>query len=197
MRTRSSALRWARASRLAACIGLGLISASPAWPQAATGGLVVVDMQAVLRDAQAAAALRAIEAEERLALRRRLDGLSQALQQEEELLTRQRDDMDKDAFDVRVRDFDQRVRAARQEAQETSVAFQNRFSEAFAALEKEATPLITQIMRERAALVALDRRSVLFAADGADVTAEVIRRLDATLPATVARDLLPPTPGPR
>jgi Skp family chaperone for outer membrane proteins len=158
---------------------------------------VVVDMQAVLRDAAAATALRSIEAEERLALRQRLDALSDALQQEEELLTRQRDDMDKEAFDVRVRDFDQRVRAARQEAQETSIGFQNRFAEAFAALEKEAMPVIIEIMGEHAAQVAFDKRSVLVVADAADVTAEVIRRLDATLPAAVARDLLPPMPGPR
>lgn len=203
MKTRSSASRWARASSAWVLPLLALLWAPTVLAQdsGARRGppitAVVIDMQLVLREAASAAALRSIEAAERLALRQRLDGLSEALRQEEELLARQRDDMDKDAFDVRVRDFDHRVRAARQEAQETSIAFQNRFSEAFNALEKEAMPVIMQIMAEHSAQVALDKRSVLVVADSADITAEVIRRLDVTLPAGAARDLLPPMPGPR
>ena len=206
MTRNSSASRWARASRLWRCLGAAL-ALTVAWhsvpaghaqaPLAVDRSILVVDMQSVLRDAAAASALRAIEAEERVALRRRLDLLTEAFRLEEEQIAREREDMAPEAFDVRVRDFDQRVRAARQEAQESSVAFQNRFAEAFAALEKEVVPVIVQLMRERGATVALDRRSVLVVADGADLTAEVIRRLDATLPANLAQDLLPPMPTPR
>jgi Skp family chaperone for outer membrane proteins len=195
-----SASRLAHASRLAAALlGLGLslsagqAPAQPVTPQFA----VVVDLQHVLREAAAAGALRAIEAEERRALRQRLDQLTEAFRIEEAELTRLRATLDKDSFDVRVQDFDQRVRAARQAAQESSVAFQNRFAEAFGALEREAVPVVAALMTERGAVVALDRRSVLVFSDGADVTAEVIRRLDRALPANAARDLLPPMPAPR
>ena len=206
MTMNSSASRWARGSRLyrglAVALALGLVpwhvpAAHAQVQSAARQSIVVVDMQAVLRDAAAASALRSIEAEERVALRRRLDQLTEAFRMEEEQIAREREDMAPEAFDVRVRDFDQRVRAARQDAQESSVAFQNRFAEAFGALEKEAVPVIVQVMRERGATIALDRRSVLVVADGADLTAEVIQRLDATLPANLARDLLPPMPTPR
>lgn len=201
MMTRFSALPWARASSLALALALVGAGATATRAQGSVerpaAGVVVVDMQAVLRDAAAAEALRAIETEERVALRARLDSLTEAFRQEEEAIAEARDTMDTEAFDVRVRDFDQRVRAARQEAQESSVAFQNRFAEAFGALEKEAAPVIARLMRERGATVALDRRTVLVTDDGADVTVEVIRRLDATLPASVARDLLPPMPTPR
>ena len=204
MTTRSSVSRWARASSFGRCLAVALVMVGHSAPAsraqlrpAAPQAIIVVDMQTVLRDAAAASALRAIEAEERIALRRRLDQLTEAFRLEEEAIAREREDMAPEAFDVRVRDFDQRVRAARQDAQESSVAFQNRFAEAFGALEKEVVPVIAQLMRERGATVALDRRSVLVAADGADLTAEVIRRLDATVPSNVARDLLPPMPTPR
>ena len=201
MMTRSSALPWARASSLALVLALVATGTAPARAQGGDApqpaAVVVVDMQAVLRDAAAAEALRAIETEERVALRARLDSLTEAFRDEEAAIAEARDTMAPDAFDVRVRDFDQRVRAARQEAQESSVAFQNRFAEAFGALEKEAGPVIARLMRERGAAVALDRRTVLVVDDGADLTAEVIRRLDATLPASAARDLLPPMPTPR
>jgi Skp family chaperone for outer membrane proteins len=158
---------------------------------------LVVDLQQVLREAAAAGALRAIEAEERRALRQQLDHLTETFRVEEAELTRLRTTLNKDSFDARVKDFDQRVRAARQSAQESSVAFQNRFAEAFGALEREAVPVVAALMAERGAVVALDRRSVLVFSDGADVTAEVIRRLDRALPASAARDLLPPMPAPR
>lgn len=195
-----SASRPARASSLAGALFAlvlslaGTAAAAQVLPQHVA---VVVDLQQVLREAAAAGALRAIEVEERRALRQQLDQLTETFRVEEAELTRLRTTLDKDAFDARVKDFDQRVRAARQAAQESSVAFQNRFAEAFGALEREAVPVVAALMSERGAVVALDRRSVLVFSDGADVTAEVIRRLDRALPASAARDLLPPMPAPR
>lgn len=164
----------------------------PVPPQA-----VIVDMQVVLRESAAAAALRAIELEERQALRERLDGISEGFRKEEADLAALKGKMANEAFDSRVRDFDKRVRAARQEAQEASVAFQNRFAQAYAALEKEVAPVVAALMAERGAMIALDRRSVLFVNPSADLTREVIRRLDRALPAEAAGDLLPPMPAPR
>lgn len=188
-----------RMPRRAMLAGLALLAIpGPVRAQRAGGQtVVVIDMQAVLREAAAAAALRAVELEERRALRERLDAVSEQFRTEEAALTELKGNLANDAFDTRVRDFDQRVRAARQEAQEASVAFQNRFAEAYAALEKEVSPVIASLMAERGASIALDRRSVLFADPAADLTREVILRLDRVLPAEAARDLLPPTPGPR
>ena len=200
----SSALRPARVSDLLAvllCV-LPLALAQPSAASAESGSVVVVDMQRVLQEAAAAAQLRRIERQERQALRTRLDALTAAFEEEEAELTElrgrvDRGEMDRKAFDARVQDFDQRVRAARQQAQEQSVAFQNRFAEAFAALEKEAVPVIDALMAERGARVALDRRTALVVADGADITAIVIENLDLALPASQARALLPPMPTPR
>jgi Skp family chaperone for outer membrane proteins len=164
--------------------------------------IVVVDIQRVLRDAAVAAELRRIEREEGQALRERLDALSEAFEAEEAELTSLRDQrdagtFDRDAFDRRVQDFDRRVRAARQEAQENSVAFQARFAQAFETLERRAGPVIAELMAARGATVVLDLRNVFVAANEVNMTAEVIARLDEVLPASAAPRLLPPNPAPR
>jgi Skp family chaperone for outer membrane proteins len=180
-----------------------MLSVLPVRQSAAqSSDVVVVNMQRVLEQAAAASQLRLIEREERQALRREMDALTAAFEEEEAELTALRErvdrgEIDRQSFDERVQDFDRRVRAARQRAQEQSVAFQNRFAQAFAALEKEAAPVIDTLMRERGAAVALDRRTALVVAPGADITDEVIAELDRALPAVQAGALLPPEPAPR
>jgi Skp family chaperone for outer membrane proteins len=137
-----------------------------------------------------------------VALRAELDRLTAAFEAEEAELTRLRDQrdrgaFDRDAFDRRVQDFDRRVRRARQEAQEGSVAFQNRFAEAFASLERQIGPVIAELMAARGAAVALDARRTLYVTPAVNITDAVIERLDRVLPASLARTLLPPAPAPR
>lgn len=164
---------------------------------ASASDVVVVDMQRVLREAAVAVQLRQIELEERRALRARLDAITEQLRTEEAYLTDVRDSTEREQFDAMVEDFDRRVREARQEAQETSASFQSRFSEAFAALDQDIVPVIADILDERGASLALDRRSVLIMREDIDITREVIDRLDAALPADVAHQLLPRLPEPR
>lgn len=159
--------------------------------------VLVVDMQRVLREADVAVQLRAIELDERRALRAELDRVTEELRAEEAHLTELRDTSDREAFEAMVEDFDRRVRRARQDAQESSVSFQNRFAEAFAALEQDIVPVIADILDERGASLALDRRSVMLMRDEIDITREVLVRLNAALPAEVAQQLLPRLREPR
>jgi Skp family chaperone for outer membrane proteins len=196
-------VRWLHATRLICALSMLLICVASAERSAAqAGNVLIVDMQRVLEEAAAASQLRQIERRDRQALRREMDALTAAFEDEEAALTELRDrvdrgEIDRQSFDERVQAFDRRVRAARQRAQEQSVAFQNRFAEAFSALEKEAVPVIDALMVERGAAVALDRRTALVVASGADITDEVIAELDRVLPAAQAEGLLPPEPAPR
>ncbi len=197
MNRKASALPRARASRLAA-LGLALALALPAAAQApAAGGVIVVDMARVMREAKAAQALRTIEIDERRALRERLDALKLELEAEEAAMVELRKTLPKEDFDLRVRDFDQRVRAARRGAQESSAALQARFTEALRALEAAAGPVIAAVMADRGAAVALDRRSVLRVAGQIEATDDVIARLDAAQPADRIEALMPDPPEPR
>jgi Skp family chaperone for outer membrane proteins len=157
--------------------------------------VIVIDMARVMREAKAAQALRTVEVDERRALREELDALKLRLEREEAEMVELRRALPKDEFDLRVRDFDQRVRAARRGAQESAAALQARFTEALRALEAAAGPVIDAVMAERRAAVALDRRAVLRVSPGVEATDDVIARLDAAQPPERVEALIPPAPA--
>ena len=175
----------------AALVALGLVAsgliagAAPAQPaQAPTATpVLVVDLDRVLRDSAPAVEQRALEVAERRALREKLDGMKRALEQEEAELVVLRDTLPKAAFDKRVTDFDQRVRAARRTAQEDAAALQARIAAAQAALQQAAQPLMEAMMRERGAVLVIDRKTALAVAPAFDATDALIARLDAMQPA--------------
>jgi len=181
----------------AALVALGLVAsgliagAAPAQPaQAPTATpVLVVDLDRVLRDSAPAVEQRALEVAERRALREKLDGMKRALEQEEAELVVLRDTLPKAAFDKRVTDFDQRVRAARRTAQEDAAALQARIAAAQAALQQAAQPLMEAMMRERGAVLVIDHKTALAVAPAFDATDALIARLDAMQPA--------PPPGPQ
>jgi len=199
MNRKASASRRARASRLAAlALVLAAVLTSPGSAEGpAADGVIVIDMARVMREAKAAQALRTIEIDERRALRERLDALKRDLEAEEAAMVELRKTLPKEDFDARVRDFDQRVRAARRGAQEASAALQARFTEALRALEAAAGPVIAAVMADRGAAVALDRRSVLRVAGRIEATDDVIARLDAAQPAERVEALMPDPQEPR
>jgi len=100
---------------------------------------------------------------------------------EEKQLTEDRPGMDPAAFRQLAAAFDEKVvgiRAA-QEAKAREVAraredVQKRFYQ-------DALPILTEVVRERGALVVLEARSVVLAAGQIDVTSEAIGRIDAAL----------------
>jgi Skp family chaperone for outer membrane proteins len=159
--------------------------------------VIVVDMPRVLREVEIARALRVIELEARRALRASLDAVKVSLEAEEAELVQLRKTLPKDQFDARVRAFDQRVRAERQDAQDKGAALQARFTSARSALEAAIRPVLAGLMRERGAVVALDRSAVLVVADPQEATDELIARINAARPASGAPDLVPPTAPPQ
>lgn len=78
-----------------------------------------------------------------------------------------------DAFDAKV----QRLRAEQDEKAREVEALQAEGRQRFL---QEMVPILSDILRERGALVLLDRRDVFLAADAIDITDEAIRRVNAT-----------------
>lgn len=192
---RASSRALAALAALAFALGAGAAAAQQ--PAAETGGrtgapsaaataptpVLVVDLDRALRESAAAVAQRAQEAVERRALREKLDGMKRALEAEEAEMVVLRDTLPKEAFDKRVTDFDQRVRAARRVAQEEAAALQARIAAAQTALRQAAQPLMEALMRERGAVLVIDRNTALAVAPEFDATDALIARLDAAQPA--------------
>lgn len=182
---------------LVGALALTLVSGAPitARAQGASQPVVVVDVAQVLRESAAAQALRELEFAERRALRSALDAVKESLELEEAELAELKGELPADQFEIRVRAFDDRVRQARRAAQEQAESLRGRYQAAGEALRSAVDPLLSALMSEIGATVAIGRGAALMAAPDADVTDALIARLNIAQPASTAAELLPPVPA--
>ena len=178
-----------RRLRLAAVV---VALALPAWSQAQQVELqppvLTIDADRLLAES---AFGRGIAAEVEAAVRelteenRRIEA---ELLAEERMLTDRRSQVPPEQFRVMAEAFDDKVGRLRAEQDEKERALaeigeagRQRFFEA-------AVPILSDLVRERGALVLLDRREVFLSADAIDITTAAIARIDAALPAEPAAE---------
>lgn len=105
--------------------------------------------------------------------------IEQMLLSEERDLTERRPELPPDEFRALADAFDekvQRLRAQQDEKERELAGFRENERQR---LLGEIVPILSEIVRERRALVILDRRDVFLSADSIDITDEAIRRIDA------------------
>jgi Skp family chaperone for outer membrane proteins len=161
-----------------------------------------VDIERALREAAVSMELEALEGADRRSLRMRLDALQQELAAEEADLVELRSATEnglaeRDVFDARVAEFDQKVRAARSMARDSASAMESRYRTARETLRGEMGPILDALIVERGAMVVIDARSTLRAVAAVDATDALIERLDAVFPEGSASRLLPQPAPPR
>lgn len=154
--------------------------------------ILIVDRERALSESAPARRLAETERRQRLELRAFLDALREELEAEEAEIAELRTASDPQIFEERVRAFDARVREARQTSQRQGEAMQARFAAARRSLSARLDPVLAELMIEKGASLILDRRNVLAAREGADVTDEVIARFNVAVGDEL---LLTPVPG--
>jgi len=175
-----------------AAIALGTASALPtaalaqaapaaAAPQAA---IIVVDMNRIGAESAAGKSGATQLRTKADGARARVKTLQDQLRSEEETLVkaRQANSMAPEAFQARVKEFQTKQANAQQELGNREQELAR--SEAFVRQQifNAVAPIIQAVMRERGASIVLARDAALAVTPTLDVTAEVIRRLDAALP---------------
>jgi Skp family chaperone for outer membrane proteins len=100
---------------------------------------------------------------------------------EEKDLTERRGMMSPDEFRPMADAFDEKVQRLRSEQDEKERALADLREEGRQRFFREAVPVLSEIVRERGALVLLDRRDVFLSADAIDVTDIAIARIDAAV----------------
>ena len=145
-------------------------------------GILVVDMQRIQRDAAAAKSVRAQSAAKRAELEETIGERARATSVEEAELAELRERMTAAEFRERVREFEKKVLANRDFAQQESAKLQSVLAQASNRLRREIAPILAQLLRERQAKLMLDKSQVILSADTLDVTDEVLERLDAAMP---------------
>jgi Skp family chaperone for outer membrane proteins len=112
---------------------------------------------------------------------------------EEKDLTERRGMMSPDEFRPMADAFDEKVQRLRAEQDQKERGLADLREEGRQRFFREAVPVLSEIVRERGALVLLDRRDVFLSADAIDITDVAIARIDA---AVAPLDGAPEEPAP-
>ena len=158
--------------------------------------IVTVDRQEMIATSAAAKAAQAELKPKADALNARLNQLRTSLSSEEKTL---RDSQPAQgalpaaiqAWQGKVRDFDARRGQADQELQRRQQEIQQAEQWVVKQINDGSQPIISQIMRERGANIAVDEQVTIQHAAAVDITADVIARLDKALPKV---SVTPPAP---
>jgi outer membrane protein len=176
-----------KAAALAA-LALGTTTALPtmAFAQAAAAptSIIVVDMDRVGAESAAGKSGQTQLKAKVDSLQARGKSLADQLRSEEETLlkARQANTMAPEAFQAKVKDLQTKQNNARTELGNRENELQRSQAAVRQQIFNAVGPIIQAVMRERSASIVLTRDAALAVAPTLDVTAEVIRRLDAALP---------------
>lgn len=179
-------------------MGLMLVPlAARALAQSGDGlAVLVVSRQRLLSETEIAGALQKAEIAMTAELQRRVDEIKAQFNAEEEELARLRPTMDRAVFDARVAEFDRNVRRERRQTQFRAAALQKAFREARLQFVEALGPVLEAVRAEHGAALILNADQALATDRAADVTAEVIERVNRTVPMPPLPDMDKLDPGP-
>ncbi len=177
MKTRSTS-RFPRSSRLWAALVLLLLA--PLELAAQQGSPVLtIDRDRLLAETQSGS--ETISELEGLAqaLAAENADIERALIAEESALTEQRATLPADEFRALADAFDQKVQQLRAEQDEKARQLNRQREEAPTQFFNEVAPILSEIVREKGAVVVIDLREVFLSVRGIDITDEAIARINA------------------
>jgi Skp family chaperone for outer membrane proteins len=171
--------------RAAACLAAVLLAlAVPLRAQAETlpaPVILIVDLQQILQEAKAAKGVQAVINQEYTSYTKEVSQQEDELQKARGDLERQRTILAPDAFNLRARELQQRYDELGQVVQGRRQSLQQSLNEAMGKVKNAALEVIADIVKERKANLVVEKQAVVFEADGMDVTADAIARLDRKL----------------
>lgn len=177
-------MRAARRFGLAAWMALTAISGAPAAhaQQVAPPIIIIVDVQQILHDSLVAKSIQKQMDQHTERYTKEVSKQENELRQTQDELESQRSVLTRDAFNAKMRDFQRRYDALDHSVQMARQALQQAYNNAMTKVENTALKIISNIAAQRKANLVITKAAVLFEEPGLDITQEVIRRLDATLP---------------
>ena len=177
---RSSRTAWCRAFALSWFFGAVFVfqSAPPLAAQQDVSPVLTIDQDRLFSETVLGAEARAEIERQAQDLATENARIESELIAEEGELTEQRATMDPVAFRQLADEFDQRVQTIRAEQDEKVRQLGRLRDEARAEFFNEIGTILSEIVREKGALVVLDRRQVILSADRIDITDEAILRVN-------------------
>lgn len=158
-----------------------------ATPALADGGIGVVNVAKILHDSKAATSIRTQVQSKQKDFQTQLDAKGKELQNEQQALVKQKDAIDKDAFNKKVQEFREKEAAAQKAVQEKSVQLDKSVNEALADVQKATNDIVKDVATEKKMSLVVSAGVVLYGDAALDITDEVMKRLDAKLPSITVK----------
>ncbi len=158
-------------------------AAQPA-PAAVASPVVVVDIERIVTQSAAGRGASAALRPQAEQLEARVRTLRDQFAREEQALQQaiQNNSITQQVAEQRIRDLQQRQQTAQNEVNGRQETLQRSNQYVLQQINDAVQPIISAVMRERGALIAVPRAATLQHAQGVEITQEVITRLDRTLP---------------
>jgi outer membrane protein len=150
-------------------------------PPLPTPVILIVDLQQMLQDAKAAKAVQAVINQEFSSYTKEVAQQEDELQKSRTELERQRTILAPDAFNTRAHDLQQHYDELGQIVQGRRQALQQSLNEAMVKVKNAALEVIADMVKERRANLVIEKQAVVFEAEGMDITADAVTRLDQKL----------------
>lgn len=145
--------------------------------------VAIVDVDRIKRESLAANSIREAlnAAKEKLEADLRTEG--EGLKAEEEQLRKQQTILAPEAFTAKRRDLEQRYAELRRRVQESSTLLARARNRAFNTLQAEMYKVLTSQMKDKHISMTMARKSVLIYDERMNITDDVLKQLNAQLPA--------------
>ncbi len=167
--------------RALAAILFWLLLALPAAAQEGSSSVLIVDSDRLYTETLYGRRIEADLAAEVAAVQAENDRIAETLRNEELSLTQRRPDMAPQAFRAEAEAFDAKVQEVRSARDAKTVELQAMRADARARFEEQVQSIVANVMLERGASIVLEQRNVVLSVRSANITDDVIVRVDAQL----------------
>ena len=158
-----------------------LLVALPASAQEVTPQILVFDMNRIFFETLYGRRIAEDLNQSALALQTENEEIVATLTEEERSLTLRRPTMTPEDFRAEADAFDEKVQEVRRVRDAKNVELQTTNAEQRAAFEDRVQGVIANVMIERGAVIVLEQRNVVMSVRAANITDDVIARVDAEL----------------
>lgn len=151
-------------------------------PTSVATRLLVLDMQAVLRESSAVKGLQAFVAQERETVQAQIGQREAALKAADQALAREKSGLSPEDYQARRDNLAAAISQLQSDVQAARNRLDKTISDGMAKVQAALIPIVEQIAREKGADLVVSKALVILNRNELEVTGEVLRRLDATLP---------------
>lgn len=162
---------------LFAVLALSLL-AVPAQAETTIG---IVNIQKIMNESAAAKSVREQLQNKQKTFQAELDAKEKALMKEDQELVKQRANMEKAAFEAKVKAFREKAAGAQNEIRTKKESLDRAFSGALEQIQASVIAITTEVAKEKNLNVVISSAQVLYGDASLDITDEVLNRLNKKL----------------